>query len=768
MMRRCTIHFVAVTMILAAGGAAGQPPAESPAGRNIVAIEFVGADSVDRARLNALVQSRVGQPYDAIEVREDLKRLSTVAREAEARRVAEGEGVKLIFALVENPKIRDISIVGNSKITTKRLLATLPVKAGEVLEVDSISRGREKILKDYRAAGHTRTEVRIQDIEHPDGLVSLQILINEGQRLKIKEIKLVGAENLSKIRLRWKMANKGSWLFFDNFFDEAAFEEDIQSIARTYVSYGYFDARVKPARFIYNEKKREVTPVVNIEEGPRYAVGRIDVRGATQFGRAEVQEPLHDLIGEPFDSEKLAKAIARLKALYQDEGFLLTQVDEDYHFDKQAGTTDVTLKIDEGRRIRVGSVIVDRETHDVDEELGFFGRFYSKLAPPVKDETIQREVRLTPGEVYRGDLERETVRRLERLGVFDDVQVHSEPTAEEGVRDVVISVDEGITGNLVFGAGFGDASGAFVFGAYTERNLFGDARDLRARVMVGTKAISGHVGYYDRHWRADGSSLAVDLFKTGHNRRGYDENQVGTTAEVGKPVNDYVRNYMRARLGFAWFDEREEMGEDLGSYAIATGRYRIVHDNRDSNLWPTTGVARSVGLEAGFAGGPLVKLTGRYATYKSLREGLIYALRTEGGIMPFNADKVGITERFFMGGTDDLRGFAFRGAGPMDDKHQSTAIGGSTKLLVQNELRYTLLNRVGLGASGPPLRGLVFADAGILGRSPLDIGIPRASVGTGFRLDMRRINVGVDFALPVLKKSNDRAQFFHFKVSSAF
>ncbi|MCX7014691.1 MAG: outer membrane protein assembly factor [Candidatus Sumerlaeota bacterium] len=748
---------------------AGRTPVFATPNDTLTAIEFQGGDAISRSRLEAAIKSRVGEPYDAQVVQDDLKSLSELARNVEARRAPYQNGVKLIFVLVPYPKVRDIAIVGNSKLTTKRLLATIPVKKGETLEADSIAKTREKILEDYRGAGLTKTSARIETIENDDGTVNLQVFIDEGERLKIKDVKIEGAKSLSNFRLRWDMDNKGSWLFFKNYFDEATFKEDLQKITRMYLSYGYFSVDVHPGEFIYDQDKKEVTPVIVVNEGPRFTIRNVKVDGATYFGPAEVQAPFAKLAGKPFDADDVAAAIEKVQSLYYDEGFLMTLISEDYQLDKPAAALDLVVNVKERQRVRVGKVIIDRNPYPTDQEMGFFTRFYSKIAPPVKDEAIKEEVLLKPGDVYSKEKERETVERLDRLGIFDSVKAHSEPTGDESVRDMVLTVEEGVTGNVIFGVGYGDESGIYGFGSYTERNLFGEARDLRANVLVGQRTTAANIGYFDRHWGANGESLAVDLFKEDFTRRGYDESQAGARAEIGKPLDEYLTAYFRARVGYVWLDETEDgLSEEMNNYGVAAGRIRLVQDSRDSQVWPTKGLYRAGGVEAGYAGGPLVNATGQYQIYKTLKDSWIYALNTEAGLSPFKAEQYGITERFFLGGTDDLRGFAFRGAGPMDGKDHDVSVGGSTKLLIQNELRYTILDNLGLGQGKTPLNGLVFADMGMLGRDPLQVGTPRASVGTGFRVDMRHVNVGVDLAAPVLKQDTDRTQWFHFKVGSKF
>jgi hemolysin activation/secretion protein len=147
--------------------------------------------------------------------------------------------------------------------------------------------------------------------------------------------------------------------------------------------------------------------------------------------------------------------------------------------------------------------------------------------------------------------------------------------------------------------------------------------------------------------------------------------------------------------------------------------------------------------------------------------------------MPLNAQNVGISERLFMGGSGDMRGFASRGVGPVDRKNDELHIGGSTKLLVQNELRFPIYRQ---------LKGFVFVDAGMLGEKPFEIGSPRVSTGVGLRfstakgrrygprwksgesdLDLARgLHVEASLGAPIVRSSNDITQILNFAFGSSF
>ena len=163
-----------------------------------------------------------------------------------------------------------------------------------------------------------------------------------------------------------------------------------------------------------------------------------------------------------------------------------------------------------------------------------------------------------------------------------------------------------------------------------------------------------------------------------------------------------------------------------------------------------------MGFEAGYAGGPLAKLTGNYEWYHKVTENTVFATNINAGIMPVDANKIGPTERFYMGGTEDLRGFGFRRAGPHDSEDHSVPLGGATKIVARNELRYPLIDN---------LTGLVFFDAGMLSHQAFSVSSPRASTGLGLRLGLKGVQAGVDLAAPLVKGKNDQLRYFHFSIS---
>jgi outer membrane protein insertion porin family len=511
---------------------------------------------------------------------------------------------------------------------------------------------------------------------------------------------------------------------------------------------------------------------VRIVEGARYKLGRVDVQGASTFKPEELQAYFRDLVGKNFSRKEYNAALEQARRLYADAGYITTEVADDMDFDRSKGEVRSTLLVQEGPKIQVGKVLLERPRM-IDPKPSWFGKIYGYVAPPVKDDVIAKEAKLKPGSVYEKRKEELAEERLRRLDVFETAKIESQATNNPTVRDARISVEEGVTGNLMVGVGISDALGAFVWTSFSEKNIGGRADVITVGGELGQKASSGRASYLDRHVGNSDTSMQYQLYYTDTDQPGYHEKIAGAAVEAGIPMESLSSSqafgegmwkmYLRARgesvsTDKGDYDPEADFDRD---YVVATGRVRVVRDGVTTekldgkNYDKTGGYLAGVGLEAGEADGPLTKLTAELNTYKKVTKKLVFASEMQAGFMPNNADDIGPTERFYLGGTDDLRGFKYRQAGPHDSGDHDVPLGGATKLLARNELRYPLFESI---------TGVMFLDAGTLDEDAFKIGEPRASTGVGLRIKIKRMEMGVDLAVPVLTQDHDQKRFFHFNI----
>lgn len=755
----------ALVLLLTLSTAQGQP-SDSVAveGATLVEVRFEGLENLKAEELMARIESREGTEFDTRKVRSDLKRLAEQAMEAGYAVSRADGGLRLTFILRENPVLDAIRFVGNSRIKTRDLEKLVRVRPGDVITRGAVSTAREAVQREYRTLGYMRTEVRADLVRGPDGGEVLQVFVNEGRKVKTKDLSIQGNASYSSTRLRLMIETKGSWGFVKNYFDEGAFEDDLERLRQFYLSEGFFNAKVERGAFQYDESDRSVSPAISIVEGPRYRMGEVAVAGNASFTIEEIEAPFQKIEGDYFEADAYQKTLSRARGLYENAGYLTTEIVDEIDLDRDRGLVNVTLRVEERPRVRVGRVLVERSEFLVDENASWFGRIYNGVAPPVSNETIQREVTLAPGEVYDRRKEEESIERLRRLGIFENVKIESRSTGDPNVRDAVVKVEEGVTGNIILGVGYADSFGGYVFGNYTERNFLGKG-DLRLNLMVGTREINGAISYFQRYLGDSDNSLFTEIHRTAAKRPGYDETNTGAQVEIGMPIDEQWKSYLRARFEYAQLDENgyNPTDEDFNrAYPVGALRLKFTHDTRrygelgPGSHMPLEGHLGAVSFEGGYADGPLAVLAGSYEWYKRLGENLLFATDLSAAIMPVDADRIGPTERLYLGGTRDLRGFAFRGAGPKDSNDEGVALGGATKLLARNELRYPLFDN---------LTGVFFLDAGMLSHDAFSLSSPRASTGLGLRLALKGVQVGVDGAFPILSQSDDTRRYFHFNMS---
>ena len=757
---------------------AALPPA-TPAqmdGQTIADVQIEGLATYSVDQMRAGLQTQAGRPFRPLEVRRDLEQLARVMQTAtvNVEPTADGE-VVVRFRVVEFPRLRQLDVIGNQRLDRARIEGVLRMQPGDtVLSSNAVESARRALVAAYAAEGMPQTAVQMNLIgveEETDTgarpYADLQIIIDEGDRILCDDLIIRGNRAFSTVRLRRLIETSGSFLFLRNHYDDVQFEEDLARLQDFYAARGYFDARIRRGRFeARNDGSRTVvSPVIEIDEGERYQFGDVEIRGARLYSHAELRAPFENLRGRPFDGEMFTEARAAVQKLHVEHGLLTTDIEPDLQYRRDEKSVDLVLNITERNRIYVGRVQLEKPRYADDDEPSRFRRWYGGFAPPVKDEVILREVLLEPGEIYNRSLERDSLRRLARLGVFDSesLEIRPKPTQDPDIYDAVVSVEETVTGRIGGGVGYGDMFGAYVYGTFNERNVGGEADVLRATVQVGTRIAGGSISYLNRYLGDTRDSLASRLFYEYQMRPGYRARVGGAHTEWGHPLRGDWTSYLRGRFEVVELDERRHIDahEDLDRlYAVATVRLRFEEDTRDYAGGPyRVGYVQSFGVEAGYADGPLVKFEASRDQYQSLTRRLTWHWYAEAGMMPYDRDVVPIHERYFLGGSSDLRGFDYRGAGYFDRDEDDLPIGGAARALLRNELIFPIYE---------PIVGVVFADVGSLGRSPVEWQAPRASTGVGLRFDMRQVQVGLDLAAPIVRQSDDETRFFHFSVQSQF
>lgn len=751
-----------------------QDLAAAPAPVNVTEVSIEGLISFEPKQLLPYLKTKPERTYNPIDVRDDVEELSKRLRTVQVQTEPVGaSGIKVRFTVTEFPRFRSLQVIGNEKLKTKRVEGLAGLKEGDIIDETFQTGLRRSIENEYKTLGLPQAKVAlnlidVQGSDKPYPVADLQIVLDEGSQVQARDVIIQGNSALSTMKVKSRMETKGSFGFIKNYYADNVFEDDLEKVRQLYYNEGYFDAKVERGSFQVEQhgEKSIVSPVVQITEGSRYKFGEVRVRGARLYSSVEVMAPFRPLVGQPYEAYKFQQALDQLQALYVNHGLLTTEIKPVYAYQTDPPRLDMTIEIKENDRIYVGDIkIVHPPSRDPGEAESAFRRWYDNFAPPVRNEAVSREILLKPGEIYNKQLERDSIKRLSRLGIFnpEKIEAYNEPTDVEGVHNMVVRVEEAVTGAISGGIGYGDASGAFLFAQFAERNIGGRADAFVFNAQLGQRDSSVTATYLDRHYKDSDDSVTYTVFGEQLLRPGYSADQAGIHIERAHPMEDDWRRYIRARFEAVHLDERAgiDAREDIeDTYGVATLRLRFEQDTRAP--WgeqPKSGYVQDYSFEGGFAGAPLARFETSRNQYFPVGDKATYRLGAFGGLVPYSSDILPIHERYFMGGATDLRGFKFRGAGYRDPDDDDLPTGGAAKILVKNEYLYPLFD---------PISGVVFSDIGALGETPASWQAPRVSVGAGLRFNMKNVQVAVDLAAPIVKQSGDETQFIHFSMQSQF
>jgi outer membrane protein insertion porin family len=498
---------------------------------------------------------------------------------------------------------------------------------------------------------------------------------------------------------------------------------------------------------------------------------------------------------------ELGRDIRNLTREYENCAYLQVDVRDASTIDVETNQVDVVLRVSEGERTFVGEVIIEGnlETKDnvIRREIDLFtGR---PLSREKFDRARQKIVRLDyweqpPSGVMAefGDI------TTDRYESYREAYLSLRDTKRENVKDVVVTVKERDTGSLRFAVGVGSNTGVVGDITYQKDNFdpfdfpdsicdFFDAftgagERLTISVQPGTEISRLYGSYYNpRVWDSP-YSFRQDAYLTYAIREDWDERRVGFSTAVGRKLSD--ETLAGVTLRNEWIDTTDidddapQLVKDFeGEYLLASLQFGFRYTKVDNFLDPTDGFNFSGTFEHAGLWGDLefnqVSATADwYIPIFEDEDERWHVLHVKGaaGWASEYADtpNVPVYERFFAGGAQSLRGFAYRGIGPMDN---GSPIGGEAMWLASAEYGFPVFGVPEPGA--PSLRGVVFVDAGTIAEDWGDPGIAdmRVAVGFGVRFVVPFLGprpVAVDFGFPLVSFDGDEEQLISFSFGSTF
>ncbi len=745
------------------------PAAAAPKEEQVTSVEVEGNKIVSTATILTKIKTRPGDRMSQQTVDEDIKRLYSAGFfsdvSADVRPYQGGQMVR--FIVQERPLVSGVVITGYRNFREARLREEIKTKEQELLDRRELKQDVERLKQLYRTKGFHLAEVATDvKVDEATNKATVFFTVSEGGKLKVRRILFEGNEHISTRRLRRAMATKQAWSFITpGYYRPEVLKEDEERVKTFYRSRGYSDAETV-AESNTDEKKRWMTILVKVTEGPLYTVGEITFQGVRQISIDQAWKELKLKTGEPFSQDKMYEDVGKIQAAYSSKGYMAASVDPATALNPLTRKVDLTYTVTEGSIATVGRIIV-------------------KGNVKTRDSVVRRELRLNPGDRYDGEKLRRSKERLYNLGFFEEVTMETAPSeGQPDQRDLVVNVKESKTGEFSFGGGFSSVDSLIAFAEITQRNfdLFnwptfvGGGQELKFQVSAGARRRNFTLSFTEP-WIFNRPYLfGFDLFHTTRTRgEGYsfELKRLGGNLRLGRAFGDFNRVDMLYRLenvkvsdvsGSASAALRDEVGENV----ISAVRLTYTHDTRDNVFNPKKGLLLTNSVElAGTAFGgdkDFWKWTGAGGVFfEPFIENQVLEFHATLGVSDALADStaVPIFERFFAGGADTVRGYRERRIGPRDASTRDP-IGGEAMAVFNVEYTVPVVDFLKTAAFFDA--GNVWSDIGDFGQEEL-----RTGVGAGVRIKTPFGPVKLDYGWPINPEDGERKTGrLHFSASRAF
>lgn len=343
----------------------------------------------------------------------------------------------------------------------------LNLYAGKTITESLEENTKNKVRGYFQEKGYLRTEVEIDVVQDTSKVNSViyNIIINKGNRIKIKEINIYGNEDVdlshidSKFKkkitkfgvsdagLRQSMKDtkqKGILrLFSRSKFNRTAYNRDKKALIEKFNDIGLRDINITKDS-VYDIDDKHIGIDIYIDKGEKYYFGDFTWVGNVKYSSGQLDTLLGIKKGQVFNQALLDQRLYMspdsrdVTSLYMDRGYLFFNVTAVEKNIDENNYINYEIRINEGKEARIGEV-----------------RIYGNTK--TNDYVIRREIRTKPGDLFsRADIIR-TQRELSQLGYFDpeQFQINPIPNPADGTVDIEYTVVEKSSDQVELSGGYG-------------------------------------------------------------------------------------------------------------------------------------------------------------------------------------------------------------------------------------------------------------------------------------------------------------------------
>jgi outer membrane protein insertion porin family len=707
-----------------------------------------------------------------------------------------GSDIWLKVIVKEKEKLSRYGFRGDpSKSEADNLREALALKKGMRVDENTIHRIKRVTKSYYINKGFYNCKVDVikkLDTLLGNDLVQLVIPVEKGERVKIREIIIEGADEISAEKLLRKMKKTKRikwWRFFAaSKFLPTEYRNDKEKIISYYHSQAYRDAELIFDTVYRNEEDNTLSIHLKIDEGSQFYLRNISWVGNSKYRSGQLDTILGIERGDKYSQGILDTRLfmnpsgTDVSSLYMDDGYLFFSINP-VEVMVENDSVDLEMRIYEGKQAIVNRIII-------------------KGNDRTSEHVVRREIRTKPGDLFNRNDAIRTQQLLSQLGYFnpETLGIEPVPNQQDGTVDITYTVEERPSDQIELSGGWG--AGRVVgtlgvsFNNFSMRKLFklkewkplpsGDGQRLSLRAQSNGIFFQSYNFSFTEPWLGKKRPNSFSF-------TGWHSVQSLNGLPKSNPARSFIKIYgasaglgVRLKRPDEYFNFYSEMSyqyyvlQNFGSvFSFSEGyannlslRFSLSRNSIDQPIYPRSG--SSIQLSYKFTPIPFslfdgiddysdvpdqekfkwleynkIKFSSSFFTTLSKDRKLVLNARMGFGILQSWNKNVGASpfERFYLGGSG-LTGFnldgreiiALRGYG---DNLISPSQGGLLISKYTVELRYPLsLN------PNATIYGLAFAEAGNTWNdwkkyNPFEV---KRSAGVGIRIFLPMFGLmGLDY-----------------------
>lgn len=519
--------------------------------------------------------------------------------------------------------------------------------------------------------------------------------------------------------LRMSIRTQGRRADLDQGLAEALYRDGFQDIRKALQPFGYYNPVMTGT---LEGKAPDWTAHYRVQAGPRTHVESVDVQLDGE-GAAALEPVRADILRRIKPGDALAhadyeRAKDRLASAAYAAGFLDARFGRaELRVIADDNLAQIHLSFDTGMRYRFGAVTIEQDVLDA--------------------RMLERYVPIQPGHIYDPQALLDTQFALSDLGYFETLEILPQrDAAEDGQVPIVIRTTPQPRTLYNFGVGYGTDTGARLSAGAQVRRVNRDGHTAKVETRLSQIKNTARAEYRIPLGRRVGESVGITGELANERFEDGDSRKWGVELSLSRIPGNWQR-----RLYLAFTHEESELGTtrqtaDLLTPGLSLNRSELddpIYTRRGWSVFVDThGAVRDVLANTSFLRSQAIlrgalpvtensRVLGRYEYGANLVE--------EFGELP-------ASQRFFAGGDQSVRGYAYQSLGPKDA--EGNVIGGKFLTTLSVELETRVWHNWGAA---------VFYDAGGADDDPS----PRLfqGVGAGVRYRAPVGSVQIDVAHPL-------------------